>query len=170
MAHVFTTAGPHTITFTAGVFETGYVFDVTGLELVEMRIAEQPTQLTYEVGSEFNPSGMRVVGTYNTGLVDEVTDYEITGFDSSKESDCCTVQICCGKCSCNIDVVIIPTLYLYGEKADGTMELIRYFGYDSNIIVPANVNGKPVTSIAPTCFTNSGVMNVSIPEGITYIG
>lgn len=170
MAHLFTTAGEHTIKFTAGVFETGYTFEVVGLELVEMRLVTPPSQLSYEVGSDFNTTGMKLMGTYNTGKIDEITEYEITGFDSSTATDCCTVTICCEKCSCSVDVEILPSLYLSGEKTDGTMELIYYLGHDTDIVVPKTVKRKQVTSISASCFAYSDVKSVEIPEGIVYIG
>ena len=54
------------------------------------------------------------------------------------------------------------------------MEIVRhaYFEEDieKDVIVPSEIDGKKVTSIARSCFRQEGIETVTIPEGVTTIG
>jgi len=56
--------------------------------------------------------------------------------------------------------------------SEGAATLVRYLGRDQVIVVPATVQGYPVTKIGNRCFANlplGGVQSVVIPEGIRSI-
>lgn len=42
-----------------------------------------PTKTVYEIGEQWNPSGMKVYAHFGNGTKEEVTGYQITGFDNS---------------------------------------------------------------------------------------
>ena len=42
-----------------------------------------PDKDTYEIGDNFNPAGMIVTATYSDGSTSQVTDYDVSGFDST---------------------------------------------------------------------------------------
>ena len=57
------------------------------------------------------------------------------------------------------------------QASDDAATLVRYFGSDSKVDIPAELGGKPVTEIGELAFTNCGSLTeVTIPEGVTSIG
>lgn len=169
MGYVFTNAGRHRLTVNYGRLMDSYEFDVIGLELISMIVESPPTQLSYAIGDEFNTDGLVLIGTYNTGKIEEVTHYEISGFDSSTATDCCPVQITCDNCSVTVEVEVLPTLYLY-ETNDDTSTPIYYFGSDTCIKIPETIDGLAVDTIGASCFNaNRAITSVIIPDGVTSI-
>lgn len=68
------------------------------------------------------------------------------------------------------DESLISGDYEYSVLADGTVEITRYFGSDTNVIVPEKINNKKVTSIGGTSFQhNTIIKNVVLPKFITKI-
>lgn len=59
-------------------------FKVTVYELKGIRISHYPNKIYYKIGETFAPSGLTVVEVRNDGSEKEITDYTISGFDSSK--------------------------------------------------------------------------------------
>lgn len=61
--------------------------------------------------------------------------------------------------------------FSYTELADGTLEITGYTGSETEIIIPAELDGKKVTSIGEMAFqANNKLTKISIAEGITNIG
>ena len=59
----------------------------------------------------------------------------------------------------------------YVENEDGGITLQIYLGKENNVVVPSEVNGKPVTKIETHCFANMfDLLSVTLPETITVIG
>ena len=57
------------------------------------------------------------------------------------------------------------------QASDDAATLVRYFGSDSKVDIPAELGGKPVTSIGDYAFVYcSSLTEVTIPEGVTSIG
>ena len=57
------------------------------------------------------------------------------------------------------------------QASDDAATLVRYFGSDSKVDIPAELGGKPVTSIGVYAFWNCrSLTKVTIPEGVTSIG
>lgn len=56
-----------------------------------------------------------------------------------------------------------------GAESDGTIS--SYNGKLKNVVIPAEVDGEPVTAVAAYAFAdNTGITSVVIPEGVTDIG
>ena len=56
------------------------------------------------------------------------------------------------------------------QASDDAATLARYFGADSKVDIPAELGGKPVTSIGGDAFAGcSSLTEVTIPEGVTSI-
>ena len=53
---------------------------------------------------------------------------------------------------------------------DGTLTIIKYSGYTSDIVIPSVLGGKKVTDIGESAFQKMKLTSVVIPEGITTIG
>ena len=61
--------------------------------------------------------------------------------------------------------------YSYVIEDDGTVTITRYSGTDTDIVIPQSIDGKMVTSIGWSAFSDcSGLTSISIPEGVTSIG
>ena len=60
---------------------------------------------------------------------------------------------------------------IYSDDGNGGLTVSRYMGTDSNIIIPAQMNDKPVTAIADSVFSdNTTVLHAEICEGVQSIG
>ncbi|MDE5946955.1 MAG: hypothetical protein K2G63_06615 [Oscillospiraceae bacterium] len=58
--------------------------------------------------------------------------------------------------------------YIYMAEKDG-ITLLYYKGDKNNIKIPDEIDGKPVKKIESTCFTDSDVTDVIIPDSVTEI-
>lgn len=74
--------GEKTITVTYKTHTT--TFKVLVYELQGIRIAHYPEKTYYRVGETFDPTGLVVVALRTDNTEKEITDYTISGFDSSK--------------------------------------------------------------------------------------
>ena len=60
--------------------------------------------------------------------------------------------------------------YNYTVKEDGSVEITNYKGDSAEAQIPAEVDGKQVTSIGNLAFNNSSITSVTIPASIKSIG
>lgn len=74
-----------TATATSGVT---YDFTVRVRDVKSIDVVTLPKKLTYNIGEELDLSGMVVEVTRDDGSVEEITDYEVIGFDNSVEGEC----------------------------------------------------------------------------------
>ena len=56
------------------------------------------------------------------------------------------------------------------KVVDGNAVVTAYNGSKTNVIVPAELDGYPVTAIGDKAFENRSVEHVQLPEGLTEIG
>lgn len=73
--------GEKTITVTCKTHATTFkviVYDLSGI-----RITSFPSKVYYKIGEAFDPSGLTVAEVRQDGTEKEITDYDISGFDSS---------------------------------------------------------------------------------------
>jgi len=54
------------------------------------------------------------------------------------------------------------------KYANGT--ITKYEGWDTKIVIPAQIGGVSVTAIGDGAFKNMGITSVTLPAGIKYIG
>ena len=73
--------GEKTITVTYKTHTT--TFKVTVYDLSGIRITSFPSKVYYKIGEAFDPSGLTVAEVRQDGTEKEITDYDISGFDSS---------------------------------------------------------------------------------------
>jgi len=61
--------------------------------------------------------------------------------------------------------------YDYLPLADGTARLVKYYGSEADLVVPAELDGLKVTEIADSAFSwNDDIERVTLPEGVEKIG
>ena len=54
---------------------------------------------------------------------------------------------------------------------DGTGVVItKYIGFDTELVIPGSIGGKPVRVIGDSAFENAELTKVTIPAGVTAIG
>ena len=60
--------------------------------------------------------------------------------------------------------------YKWEENQDGGITIIYYTGNGGDVVIPSEIDGKPVTSIDNLAFADcTGLTNVTIPESVTSI-
>ena len=61
--------------------------------------------------------------------------------------------------------------YEYSVLDNGTVEITKYNGNESNVTIPSSINGKKVTSIGEYAFFEcTSLTSITIPDGVTSIG
>ena len=72
--------------------------------------------------------------------------------------------------STNAHFVSLTYMFTYSEKSDH-IELTKYEGASSEVTIPSEINGKPVTVLSREVFDgNETITKVVIPEGVISIG
>ena len=74
--------GTHTLYVTFGGKVASFQINVSAKVLSDVRVTV-PNKTVYDIGEEFDKTGMRVVACYNNGQELTVDDYQINGFESS---------------------------------------------------------------------------------------
>ena len=61
--------------------------------------------------------------------------------------------------------------FWYDILDDGTVEIMNYSGREENVDIPAEIDGKSVTSISNGAFLNrTNLTSITIPNSVTSIG
>lgn len=59
----------------------------------------------------------------------------------------------------------------YSERRDGTVQIQKYLGHESEVVIPAAINGKPVIKISSAFDDNPNLLiSVTVSEGIETLG
>lgn len=74
--------GEKTITITYQTFTVIFTVEVVA-DTAGIRITSYPSKVYYKIGESFDPSGLTVAEVRQDGTEKEITDYDISGFDSS---------------------------------------------------------------------------------------
>lgn len=77
-----TETGEKTITVRYQTFTATFTVEVVA-DTVGIRITSFPSKVYYKIGESFDPSGLTVAELRQDGTEKEITDYDISGFDSS---------------------------------------------------------------------------------------
>jgi len=77
-------------------------------------------------------------------------------------------------------LVLVGTINLFGQNAeadfttknnaDGSVTIVKYIGWDLNIVIPATIGGKPVTAIDNRAFAASDATSVTVGNNVITIG
>ena len=95
----------------------------------------------------------------------------------SKLKQTVTIIICIAVIALGIYTLVNPDVFIRYEKdvnysyteENGYLVLTKYNGDGKNIIVPSEINGKPVKSIKGAFCNNLDICNVKVSEGIETI-
>lgn len=60
--------------------------------------------------------------------------------------------------------------YTYIVNSSGEAEIYRYNGYETDVIIPETLGGKPVTALLGWSFSESGIESITIGKNIKSIG
>ena len=116
--------------------------------LTEIGVTKQPAKRTYLEGDAFDPAGMEITAYYNNGTSEVVTDYAISGYDSTPGVKRITVVY--GGKTATVEVTVrAKTLteirvtkqpakrtYLEGDAFDSTgMEITAYYDNGTSEVV-----------------------------------
>lgn len=55
------------------------------------------------------------------------------------------------------------------KEEGGGITITKYTGWDTELVIPATINGKPVTAIGENAFRKVGLTGVTLPEGLKLI-
>uniref|UniRef100_UPI0025F393B2 leucine-rich repeat domain-containing protein n=1 Tax=uncultured Ruminococcus sp. TaxID=165186 RepID=UPI0025F393B2 len=75
----------------------------------------------------------------------------------------------------SFDTAVTANADVFGDFSyrlldDGTVEITRYYGSDTEVKVPAEIDGKAVSSINYTAFNHrSSLTSITIPDSVTSI-
>ncbi|MEE0873512.1 MAG: bacterial Ig-like domain-containing protein [Ruminococcus sp.] len=88
------TAGTKTITVTYGDFTASFEVEVKErpLKVTSVVILSKPDKLEYYVGEEFDSTGLKAFAVYENGTNKEITDYTLSGFESTIGTKTITVE------------------------------------------------------------------------------
>lgn len=112
--------GTHTVSVTYGGFVRSFEITVSKRVLTNI-IVTTPTKSIYEVGEDFDPTGMVVTACYNNGQQIIIDDYVLSGFDSSQEG-AKEIVVSYGNLSYSFAVIIAerPSIETNGNIIVGT--------------------------------------------------
>ena len=154
----FDSSTPGTTTVTVSFDEFTTTFDLTIKEtvLTSISVTALPTKTEYEVGEELELDGLEVTGNYSNSTTGLLTDYTVSGFDSSV-SGTTTVTVTYGEFTTTFDLTIKPkvltkieitamptkTEYEVGEfvDLDGLILTATYSNGDTEEVEDYNISG-----------------------------
>jgi hypothetical protein len=62
------------------------------------------------------------------------------------------------------------TTFNDGSEKNVPGTITKYVGWDTDVVIPASIGGKPVVAIGSSAFNGAGLTSVTIPEGVVTIG
>ena len=57
----------------------------------------------------------------------------------------------------------------YQERDDGTIEITKYIGKSTQVVIPKKIDGKKVTVLGEFSFADSSIVSVVIPDTVKYL-
>ena len=131
-------------------------------DVESIEITNQPDKLEYKVGETFDSTGMVVTAHYVDGTDEIVNGYTVSGFDPNADGEQ-TVTVTFGGKTAELVVTVDS-----GFTADESGLITGYEGGDTEAVLPASIDGIPVTGFADGALADSGLEKITIEiDGIT---
>ncbi len=146
------TIGKQTLTINFCGFETTFDIEVVAKSLTRLEI-DEPAEITEFIeGEDLDTSGMIIYGYYNNGDVDEIIDYELSGYDSSVGPK--TVVVSSGGLSVSYEVNVRAKT-LIGVEIESEPEKTEYYEDET-----LDTTGLEVVAV----YDNGDRVNVPVSE------
>ena len=151
--------GPQTLTVTYAGKTVTFTVTVEAKTLTGISITKKPDKLTYLEGESFDKAGMVVTASYNNGTSETVTDYQVSGYNSTPGTKTITVSYqgktasftvtVAPKSLCSIAITQKPTklTYIEGEQLNlsGLVVTASYDNGTSGTVTGYQVSGYTST-------------------------
>ena len=112
------------------------------------------------------PASVTTIGDYAFGYFDD--EYQKTKIDGFKIN---YTKNTAGHRYAFENGFTDETCLLTEIQEDGTVKITKYCGNDTSFVIPAEIDGKPVTSIGYRAFADSTLLtSITIPDSVKYIG
>lgn len=99
-----TITGTQTVTVTYGDFQTGFDVEIKAKTPVSLAVTALPEKQLYLEGEELEPTGLEVTVTYDNRTTETVTDYTLTGYESTPGEK--TVTVTWGELTAQFQVTV----------------------------------------------------------------
>ena len=111
------------------------------------------------------PASVTTIGDYAFGYFDD--EYQKTKIDGFKIN---YTKNTAGHRYAFENGFTDETCLLTEIQEDGTVKITKYCGNDTSFVIPAEIDGKPVTSIGYRAFADSTLLtSITIPDSVKYI-
>jgi hypothetical protein len=140
--------------------------------LKSIAITTPADKLTYFVGESLDLTGLVVTGIYSDYSVktETITTVNISGFHSSRPIANQVLTITVGDKTTTYAIKIAAPIFTY-TILDGQVQITRYIGSDTNVVIPSTLGGITVTSIGEEAFIRCwSLTGIIMPSGLTSIG
>jgi len=169
------TPGEKTLTVTYGDFTATFTVEVKEKSPVSIEVTTKPDKLIYLEGDELDCAGLVVTLYYDNGTSELVSEYTVSGYDSTPGEKNVTVtygEFSAGftvevmaKSPVSIEITTLPDklIYLEGEELDCTgMAVTVYYDNDtSDILLEYSVGGYDSTPGEKTVTVALGELTAS---------
>lgn len=98
------TLGTKTVTVTYQGKTAEFTIKVTQAEVTNLEVTSEPDKTSYLIGEPLDLAGLVVTANYNNGLSEEITDYQIEGFDGTLGLNMLTISY--DGIECNLPVYV----------------------------------------------------------------
>lgn len=135
----------------------------------EMNILTMPEKTQYYTGDTLDTTGLSLSVTYVDGTIETVTEgFSVKGFSSLTAGDK-TLTVYYNDASVECSISVHNRMQYTAGETEVTVD--GYVGASGDLLLPAALENKPITAIAPEAFRdNTELTGVLIPDTVTAIG
>ena len=148
---------------------TSFVISYIDPTIEKLEITTNPTTTTVPQNCDYDLSGMVLTATDSEGTTHTITEgYEVSGFDSSSVGEN-EITISYKGAEVKLTLTIVDT-YIYTVSGSNVTITGLNDKNIENLIIPEEINGNKVTSIAANAFSGySGIKKIVVPDTVTSI-
>ena len=146
-------------------------YSFTGTAMTSITVPDSVTSIGYcafGYADETTPvDDFLIIGSYNSAAYTYSIDYD-EDYDYKNEFAFTTPEVAAEQAEYDALEKDIYNDFEYA-KIDGEAVITRYYGVDSKIEIPEEINGMPVTRIYTSAFSSSTAEEIIIPESVKTI-